>query len=262
MVMCCRGNWLGFRCVITHCALETYFGTPPLYNPKCQLCPLYQPRTVTSTCRYESRHNTRKSPRLRKRREAPLNRRFLGVVPREREGGESEREGESSDKQQHFSQKPLLPDSALYCGLGEQEATRTFTVLLSTFSRLVFIHSLLNAIAEVRSPIRHDTKLGLCGHLVANQEKAPSKDMYGASGIPELIPPSGPPRQPGPAGQFNPGHPQVNADGGGANPQRLGQRAPKLGQIGRTKKVDLDDEDLDDIMNNNGQCPVSLSPIS
>lgn len=26
--------------------------------------------------------------------------------------------------------------------------------------------------------------------------------------------------------------------------------------------VDLEDDDLDDIMNNNGQCPVSLSPIS
>lgn len=88
-------------------------------------------------------------------------------------------------------------------------------------------------------------------------------EMYGASGIPGLIAPSGPPRQPGPAGQYSPGHPQVNGGGGrGANPQRLGQRAPKLGQIGRTKKVDLDDEDLDDIMNNNGQCPVSLSPIS
>lgn len=60
--------------------------------------------------------------------------------------------------------------------------------------------------------------------------------MYGASGIPELIPSSGPPRQPGPAGQFNPGHPQVNGHGGGPNPQRLGQRAPKLGQIGRSKK--------------------------
>ncbi|XP_038159960.1 uncharacterized protein si:dkey-112a7.4 [Cyprinodon tularosa] len=86
--------------------------------------------------------------------------------------------------------------------------------------------------------------------------------MYGASGIPELIPHSGPPRQPGPAGQFNPGHPQGDAHDGGPNPQRLGQRAPKLGQIGRSKKVDLDDEDLDDLMNNNGQCPVSLSPIS
>uniref|UniRef100_A0A1A8RQ15 Uncharacterized protein n=1 Tax=Nothobranchius rachovii TaxID=451742 RepID=A0A1A8RQ15_9TELE len=86
--------------------------------------------------------------------------------------------------------------------------------------------------------------------------------MYGASGIPELIAPSGQPRQPGPAGQFNPGHPQVNGHGGGSNPQRLGQRAPKLGQIGRSKKVDLDDEDLDDITNNNGQCTVSLSPIS
>uniref|UniRef100_A0A3Q3JSI2 Uncharacterized protein n=1 Tax=Monopterus albus TaxID=43700 RepID=A0A3Q3JSI2_MONAL len=86
--------------------------------------------------------------------------------------------------------------------------------------------------------------------------------MYGASGIPELIPPNGPPRQPGLAGQYNPGDPQVNGHGGGPSPQILGQRAPKLGQIGRSKKVDLEDEDLDDIMNNNRQCPVSLSPIS
>lgn len=60
--------------------------------------------------------------------------------------------------------------------------------------------------------------------------------MYGASGIPELIPPGGPPRQPDPADQYNPGHPQVNGGGEAANPQRLGQRAPKLGQIGRSKK--------------------------
>ncbi|KAK6292010.1 hypothetical protein J4Q44_G00377950 [Coregonus suidteri] len=87
--------------------------------------------------------------------------------------------------------------------------------------------------------------------------------MYG---MPELIPPNGP-RQPGPAGQFNPGHTQVvaqNGHGERPNPQRLGQRAPKLGQIGRSKKVDLGDEDVDDIMNNNGQCPMSLnlSPIT
>uniref|UniRef100_A0AAQ6IIS1 Uncharacterized protein n=1 Tax=Anabas testudineus TaxID=64144 RepID=A0AAQ6IIS1_ANATE len=61
-------------------------------------------------------------------------------------------------------------------------------------------------------------------------------EMYGASGIPELIPPGGPPRQPGPGGQYNPGHPQANGHGGGPSPQRLGQRAPKLGQIGRSKK--------------------------
>ncbi|XP_068569676.1 uncharacterized protein si:dkey-112a7.4 [Cebidichthys violaceus] len=83
--------------------------------------------------------------------------------------------------------------------------------------------------------------------------------MYEASGIPELRSHSGPPEQSGPAGQYNPGH-QVNGGGGGANPQRLGQRAPKLGQIGRTKKVDLADEDADDHMNNNGQCPVSPIP--
>ncbi|KAJ0055887.1 hypothetical protein NL108_014273 [Boleophthalmus pectinirostris] len=59
--------------------------------------------------------------------------------------------------------------------------------------------------------------------------------MYGSSGIPELIPPGGPPQQPGPGGQYNPGHPQ-DGHAGGPNPQRLGQRAPKLGQIGRSKK--------------------------
>ncbi|KAM9835326.1 uncharacterized protein si:dkey-112a7.4 isoform X1 [Syngnathus typhle] len=81
-------------------------------------------------------------------------------------------------------------------------------------------------------------------------------DMLGASGVPELIPPAGPPMQPGPGAQHGQG-----SGPSGPNPQRLGQRAPKLGQIGRSKKVDLDDEVLDDIMNNNGQCPVSL-PMS
>ncbi|XP_061922884.1 uncharacterized protein si:dkey-112a7.4 [Entelurus aequoreus] len=81
--------------------------------------------------------------------------------------------------------------------------------------------------------------------------------MYGSSGIPELVPPTAPPIQPDQGGQHGPGQDQ----GSGPNPQRLGQRAPKLGQIGRSKKVDLDDEVLDDIMNNNGQCPVSL-PMS
>lgn len=57
------------------------FGTPPLYNLKFSAVN----RTVTSARRYESRHNTRKSPRPRKRWEAPLNRRFLNAVPTEGE---------------------------------------------------------------------------------------------------------------------------------------------------------------------------------
>lgn len=100
-------------CVITQCALDT-FGTPPLYNPKCQHCPLFQRRAVTFTRSYESRHNARKSPRPRKRREAPLNRRFLGVVP-------AERERDGSGKQQQRSHKLLSADSALYRGLGERK---------------------------------------------------------------------------------------------------------------------------------------------
>ncbi|KAL0970238.1 hypothetical protein UPYG_G00239230 [Umbra pygmaea] len=89
--------------------------------------------------------------------------------------------------------------------------------------------------------------------------------MYGTSGMPDLIPPNGP-RQAGAAGQFNPGHMQVAQNGHERpNPQRLGNRAPKLGQIGRSRKVDLRDEDVDDILNNNNrQCAVclNLSPIS
>ncbi|KAG7254057.1 hypothetical protein CRUP_010360 [Coryphaenoides rupestris] len=96
--------------------------------------------------------------------------------------------------------------------------------------------------------------------------------MYApAAGIPELIPPHTPPPpgaggRGGPAGQpFNPGPPQVNGQhgaGGPNHPQRLGHRAPKLGQIGRSKKVDLDDEDLDDLLNNNSRNPASISRSS
>ncbi|KAI1898570.1 hypothetical protein AGOR_G00073710 [Albula goreensis] len=93
-------------------------------------------------------------------------------------------------------------------------------------------------------------------------------EMYGMSGMPDLLPPTGS-FQPAPV-RYDPGHGQ--AMGNGLNrplsfdsPQRrLGQRAPKLGQIGRSKRVVIEDEDLDDIMNNNGQFPISvnLSPVA
>lgn len=65
----------------------------PAINPKCQHCPFHQPlrQVLTSTFSWESRDNARKSPRPRKRSEAPLKRRSLRAVPRER-GGEGERE--------------------------------------------------------------------------------------------------------------------------------------------------------------------------
>lgn len=100
--------------LITQWARDT-LGTPPLYNPKCQHCLLYQRRAVTFARSYESGHNARKSPRPRKRREAPLNRRCLGVVPAERE--RDERHG--SDKQQQRSLKADSVDSALRRGLDE-----------------------------------------------------------------------------------------------------------------------------------------------
>ncbi|KAJ8337778.1 hypothetical protein SKAU_G00367440 [Synaphobranchus kaupii] len=91
----------------------------------------------------------------------------------------------------------------------------------------------------------------------------PEPEMYGMSGIPDLLPPASS-LQPAPV------HAQAMANGLGSqlsfdSPQRrLGQRAPKLGQIGRSKRVVIEDEDLDDIMNNNGQFPVSLnlSPVA
>ncbi|KAK6316911.1 hypothetical protein J4Q44_G00123110 [Coregonus suidteri] len=45
--------------------------------------------------------------------------------------------------------------------------------------------------------------------------------------------------------------------------RRRGQRAPKLGQIGRSKRVVIEDEDLDDVMNNNGlPISVDISPVA
>lgn len=101
--------------------------------------------------------------------------------------------------------------------------------------RLLFIHSWLNCGSEkALRTARLEAWTPWTSSGQSGESHTPG--MYGASGIPELIPPGGPPRQPGPADQYNPGHPQVNGRGGGANPQRLGQRAPKLGQIGRSKK--------------------------
>ncbi|KAJ8008383.1 hypothetical protein DPEC_G00104250 [Dallia pectoralis] len=89
--------------------------------------------------------------------------------------------------------------------------------------------------------------------------------MYGTSGMPDLMPPNGQGRD-GPVGEFNRAliHVVQNGHDERPNPHRLGHRAPKLGQIGRSRKVDLGDEDVGDIINNNRQCPVSLhlSPIS
>ncbi|XP_076875533.1 uncharacterized protein LOC143525437 [Brachyhypopomus gauderio] len=89
--------------------------------------------------------------------------------------------------------------------------------------------------------------------------------MYEMSDMPELLPPSsvfeslraGPHVHPEPQhlrGQISRDCPCPES------PQRsVGQRAPKLGQIGRSKRVVIEDEDLGDVMDKNGQVPVSLS---
>lgn len=104
------------------------------------------------------------------------------------------------------------------------------------------------------------------------QENAPQPlAMYGvAAGMPELLPPFGvhqpsfecsnePNEVAGLGTRFKRG--VLSFD----SPQRRpGQRAPKLGQIGRSKRVDIDDVDLDDMNNNGPLLPISLtlSPVA
>ncbi|KAB5579196.1 hypothetical protein PHYPO_G00192310 [Pangasianodon hypophthalmus] len=83
--------------------------------------------------------------------------------------------------------------------------------------------------------------------------------MYGSAGLPELIPPACALR-PSAVLPYSPGPGAGDRHGAqlSSNPRRM-HRAPKLGQIGRSKRVDIDDEDLDDIMNNNRSFPLSIS---
>ncbi|XP_051561918.1 uncharacterized protein si:dkey-112a7.4 isoform X2 [Myxocyprinus asiaticus] len=84
------------------------------------------------------------------------------------------------------------------------------------------------------------------------------EDMYGMAEMPGLIPPSGA-LQPSPVIPYNQGQAETNRSA----PRGM-QRAPKLGQIGRSKRVVIDDQDLDDIINNNRSFPVSqrVSPVA
>ncbi|KAK1153225.1 hypothetical protein AOXY_G30123 [Acipenser oxyrinchus oxyrinchus] len=92
-----------------------------------------------------------------------------------------------------------------------------------------------------------------------------AEEMHGAAGGPESPQAGGfrpgqalyRPRQA--AALYNPS--QISFD----SPQRrLGKRAPKLGDIGRSKKVVIEDEELDDMLNNNGLFPLSvhLTPVA
>ncbi|XP_042564405.1 uncharacterized protein si:dkey-112a7.4 [Clupea harengus] len=87
-------------------------------------------------------------------------------------------------------------------------------------------------------------------------------EMYGTAGMPELLPPSGV-FQPSPHDPCQVPHLTSELNQGtidhNSYQQRLGRRAPKLGQIGRSKRVVIEDEDLDDIMNNNGTLPLPIS---
>ncbi|XP_067303034.1 calcium/calmodulin-dependent protein kinase II inhibitor 2 [Pseudorasbora parva] len=84
--------------------------------------------------------------------------------------------------------------------------------------------------------------------------------MYGMAEMPDLIPPTGA-LQPSPVIPYDHGQAGRNRDL--SAPRRV-QRAPKLGQIGRSTRVVIEDEDLDDIINNNRSFPASqrVSPVA
>lgn len=78
-------HWLGQLPLSHHCGFETLAhlqGNNP--NSQCQCCRLQQSRSDVNE-RFWLRTQFEEIPRPRKRREAPLNRRFLGVVPTEGE---------------------------------------------------------------------------------------------------------------------------------------------------------------------------------
>ncbi|XP_066578856.1 uncharacterized protein LOC136768521 [Amia ocellicauda] len=86
-----------------------------------------------------------------------------------------------------------------------------------------------------------------------------TREMYDLAAVPEQpqagrFPPEEGRYNPGQAAEFNPGRLSLDS------PQRrLGRRAPKLGEIGRSRRVVIEDEDFDDMMNNNGLFPISLN---
>ncbi|XP_066538283.1 uncharacterized protein si:dkey-112a7.4 [Hoplias malabaricus] len=84
------------------------------------------------------------------------------------------------------------------------------------------------------------------------QKETQIAEMYGTAGMPDLLPPA--------ECDLRPTGIEARRNGPATHPppQRI-QRAPKLGQIGRSRRVVIDDEDLDDIMNNNRSFPVSIS---
>ena len=94
------------------------------WNPKCRRRPSQRPRGDVRTPLWV-KTQCEEIPKAERTARGP----FKSTLPRccakresERER-ERERERESADKQQHRSQKPLLPDSVPCCGLGEEEVS-------------------------------------------------------------------------------------------------------------------------------------------
>ncbi|TRZ00266.1 hypothetical protein DNTS_003717 [Danionella cerebrum] len=87
--------------------------------------------------------------------------------------------------------------------------------------------------------------------------------MFDIADIPELLPPQLEPETRDSVNEMQGLQAEVNCMSPESPQRRLGQRAPKLGHIGRSKRVVIEDEDLDDIMNNNNrllQVPLSSEP--
>lgn len=106
------------------------------------------------------------------------------------------------------------------------------------------------------------------GRKPQSQRGASVTGMYDTADMPELLPPCSPfrsrDRDPR-LMQHTHIHTETGMDRLSLNDQpvcpqqRTGQRAPKLGQIGRSKRVVIEDEDLDDVLNNNEELHFTLN---
>ncbi|XP_051956537.1 uncharacterized protein si:dkey-112a7.4 [Xyrauchen texanus] len=132
------------------------------------------------------------------------------------------------------------------------------TSVAHVLQALIFVNSgvdyqRFDTVAEV-----HNLRLVVSLFFMNTSAEVQQEDMYGMAEMPDLIPPSGA-LQPSPVIPYDHGRTQTNRSA----PRGM-LRAPKLGQIGRSKRVVIDDEDLDDIINNNRSFPVSqrVSPVA
>ncbi|MED6235916.1 hypothetical protein ATANTOWER_001903 [Ataeniobius toweri] len=114
---------------------------PPTVEVPCDHnCRHRTDHTVTSPAQCESRHHRRKSPRQRVTGGPFKSTQILPPWWGARNRREAEKEEESSDKQQQqrVSQRHILTDSAVYCGVLTHKTARTFPAVISNILGVFF----------------------------------------------------------------------------------------------------------------------------